>query len=333
MKTFIIAEIGVNHNGKIDLAKKLIKIAKNSGADAVKFQSYISKDLVSKKAKLASYQKKKVKHNSMLTMLERYELKKKDQKFLFKYCKKANIEFISSAFDLSSLDFLANELNLKRLKVPSGEITNLPYLKELAKTKKPIILSTGMANTAEIQRALKVLKNNGVKNNMISILHCNTAYPTPINDSNLKSIPFLKKKFKLKVGFSDHTIGMEAALAAVTLGANIIEKHLTLNKKLIGPDHASSMTPNEFKNMVLSIRKVELCLGKKNKPVTKSEKKNIKFVRKSIVAKKTILKGEKFNHQNLTTKRPGTGISPFLWNKVLKLKAKKNFKQDELIKI
>jgi len=333
MRTFIIAEIGVNHNGSIKIAKKLITAAKKNGADAVKFQSYISSELVSKSAELAIYQRKGVRKNSMLLMLKKYELSKKNQLLLFKFCKKIKIEFMSSAFDLESLNFLTAKLKLKKLKVPSGEINNFPYLIELAKKRKKVILSTGMSSLKEIKKAIKILNINGLSKKKITILHCNTAYPTPMKDVNLKSINFLKKKIKTEVGYSDHSSGIEVAIAAVALGATVIEKHLTLNRNLKGPDHLSSILPSELKQMILSIRNIEIALGVSNKPVTRSEKKNIKYVRKSIVAKVKIFKGEKFKALNITTKRPGNGISPLLWNKILKLKAKKNFEQDELIKL
>ena len=333
MKTFIIAEIGVNHNGSIKIAKKLIMAAKKYGANAVKFQSYISNELVSKSAELAIYQRKGIKKNSMLLLLKKYELSQKNQLLLFKFCKKIKIEFLSSAFDLNSLNFLTDKLKLKKLKVPSGEITNFPYLVELAKKGKKVILSTGMASLKEIKQAIKILNTNGLSKKKITILHCNTAYPTPMKDVNLKSIDFLKKKLKTEIGYSDHSPGIEVAIAAVALGASVIEKHLTLSRNLIGPDHLSSILPSELKHMISSIRNIEIALGDENKPVTSSERKNIKYVRKSIVAKIEIFKGEKFKTSNISTKRPGNGISPLLWNKVLKLKAKKNFKPDELIKI
>jgi len=331
MKTFIIAEIGVNHNGSIQLAKKMIKTAKSCGADAVKFQSFVASNLVSNKARLANYQKKSFHKNSMIELLKKYELSAKEQITLYKYCKKIKIEFLSSAFDNESLDFLISKIKVKKIKIPSGELNNLPLLIEIARAKKTTFLSTGMANLKEIKKAIKILNKNGLKKSKITILHCNSAYPTPMKDANLRSIIFLKKKLGMKVGYSDHTLGLVSPLAAVTLGAEVIEKHFTLNRKLKGPDHSTSLMPKEFKQMISFIRNIEKGLGAYNKIVTKSEKPNINFVRKSIVAKKNILKGEKFETSNLTTKRPGDGISPFKWNKVLGLKALKNFKKDELI--
>ena len=331
MKTFVIAEIGVNHNGSIQLAKKMIKIAKFCGADAVKFQSFIASNLVSNKARLANYQKKSFHKDSMIDLLKKYELTYKTQIILYKFCKKIKIEFLSSAFDEESLDFLISKLKVEKIKIPSGELNNLPLLVRIAKAKKTTFLSTGMANLKEIKTAIKILNKNGLKKSKLTIMHCNSAYPTPMKDANLRSIIFLKKKLGMKTGYSDHTLGLESPIAAVTLGAEVIEKHFTLNKKLKGPDHSTSLMPKEFKQMISYIRNIEKGLGVYSKIVTKSEKVNINFVRKSVVAKKNILKGEKFKISNITTKRPGHGISPFQWNKVLGQKALKNFKKDELI--
>ena len=266
-------------------------------------------------------------------MLKKYEITKKTQTILYKYCKKLKIQFISSAFDIESLKYLTKNLKVNTLKVPSGEITNLPYLIEIAKAKKKTIISTGMSNLFEIKRTIKVLNKNGLSSKKIILLHCNTAYPTPMEDVNLKNINYLKKYFKTDVGYSDHTLGIEVAIAAVAMGASVIEKHVTLDRSFKGPDHSSSILPSELKRMVLAIQNIEKAIGKKNKTVTQSEKKNIKLVRKSIVAKKNIEKGEKFNLSNITTKRPGSGLSPFLWHKVLQLKAKRNYKEDDLIKL
>ena len=333
MKTFVIAEIGVNHNGSILLAKKMIRAAKASGASAVKFQSFVTDDLVTNKIKLANYQKKKSKEKRMITFLKKYELSKQNQIHLFNYCKKLKIEFMSSAFDNESLNFLTSKLKVKRIKIPSGELTNLPLLINIAKKNRLTYLSTGMSNPNEISQAIGILRKYGLSKENIILLHCNSAYPTPVNDANLRSILFLKNKFNLKLGYSDHTLGIEAAIAAVALGALVIEKHFTLDKKLKGPDHLSSLTPKEFKKMVQSISNIEKGLGTYDKVISKSEKENIKFSRKSIVAKKKIIKGEKFRVTNITTKRPGNGISPLNWFKVLNRKAIKNFKKDDLIKI
>lgn len=333
MKTFIIAEIGVNHNGSITLAKKMIKAAKASGASAVKFQSFISNNLVTSKANLANYQKKNSKEKKMISLLKKFELSKRDQIDLFNYCKRLKIEFMSSAFDIESLNFLVSELKLKKIKIPSGELTNVPLLIDIAKKNRLTFLSTGMSNFNEIEQIIKILTKNGLNKKKIVILHCNSAYPTPFNDANLRSILFLRNKFNLKLGYSDHTLGIESAVAAVALGAIVIEKHFTLNKKFKGPDHSSSLNPQEFKVMIESIRNVEKSLGTYGKSITKSEKENMRFVRKSIVAKKNIFKGERFKISNITTKRPGNGISPLNWFKVLNRKATKNFKKNDLIKL
>ena len=333
MKTFIIAEIGVNHNGSITLAKKMIKAAKASGASAVKFQSFITNNLVTNKVNLANYQKKNSKEKKMISLLKKFELSKRDQINLFNYCKRLKIEFMSSAFDIDSLNFLVSKLKLKKIKIPSGELTNVPLLIDIAKKNRLTFLSTGMSNFNEINQIIKILIKNGLNKKKIVLLHCNSAYPTPFNDANLKSILFLRNKFNLKLGYSDHTLGIETALAAVAMGASVIEKHFTLNKKFKGPDHSSSLTPKEFKLMMQSIRNVEKSLGTYGKSITKSEKENIRFARKSIVAKKNIFKGERFKTSNITTKRPGNGISPLSWFKVLNRKAIKNFKKNDLIKL
>lgn len=331
-KTLIIAEIGINHNGAMQDAFKLIKKAKMCGADAVKFQSFIPELVVTKNLGLAKYQKNKLKKNQkMLDLLNKNKINFNQQIQLFKFCKKNNIEFISSAFDLKSLNFLINVLKIKTLKVPSGEINNFPYLVKLANSKKNIILSTGMSTTNEIKQAVDVLTKYGVKKNKLSLLHCNSSYPTPINHVNLKVINFLKKKFKLKIGLSDHTTSAIIPSAAVAIGAEIIEKHFTLDTKQNGPDHRSSLNPENFKKMVSNIRLVEKALGSEKKKITQSEKTNRKFSRKSIVAKEHISKGEKFSIYNITTKRPGTGISPMNWKKILNKKSSKNFKIDDFI--
>ncbi len=327
-KVFVIAEAGVNHNGKIKIAKKLINCAKECGADAVKFQTFIADQLSNRKVLTADYQsKKKIKQ---LDLLKKLSLSFKQFIILKKYCKKKKIYFLSSAFDIQSLKFLLN-LNLKYYKIPSGQINDLPYLKLLAKKNKKIILSTGMSNINEIIQTIQILKNGGTKKNNITLLHCTSAYPTPNSETNLKTINYLNKKFKINIGFSDHTIGINASIASVAMGAKIIEKHFTLSKKMRGPDHKASLEPNELKDMIESIRNTEKMLGKETKIITSSEKKNVKYVRKSIVAKKEIKKGEIFTLQNLTTKRPGTGISPMNFFKLIGKKSKKNYFKDDLI--
>ena len=332
-KTYIIAEAGINHKGNFTIAKKFIRIAKDCGADAVKFQSFVPEEVVTKNLNLADYQKRNLKNKKlkMLDMISRYSLSKKEQIKLFNYAKKINIDFISSAFDLDSLEFLINKLKIKILKIPSGEITNFPYLKKIASTKRKIILSTGMSNLNEVKQALKILRSKGLKREDITVLHCNTAYPTPVSDVNLNVLNKIKKELNVKVGYSDHTSGIEVSIAAVALGAEVIEKHFTLNKTWDGPDQKSSLNIIELKNMILSIRNIEKAMGSFVKKITRSERKNILFARKSIVAKRKILKGEKFSKNNLTVKRPGNGISPMMWMKIINKKSKKKFKRDDQI--
>ena len=329
-KTFVIAEAGVNHNGSLNLAKKMVKIAVKSGVDAVKFQTFKARNEITKNAPMAEYQKKGNENLSQFEMVKKFELSFSDHQALQKLCKKLGVEFMSSAFDIPSLKLL-KKLGLKRYKIPSSEITNYPYLKEIGKYKKPIILSTGMSTIYEIKKAIAVLQTAGARIKQITLLHCNTAYPTHMSDVNLLSMLDLKKKFNTYVGYSDHTLGIEVPIAAVALGALVVEKHFTINRKMKGPDHSSSLQPQELKQMVLSIRNIDLALGKKNKHPSKSEKKNISIVRKSIVAKKKIKKGETLTEDNITTKRPGFGISPMEWKKIIGTLAKKNFAEDDFI--
>ncbi|MFL2755382.1 MAG: N-acetylneuraminate synthase [Gammaproteobacteria bacterium] len=332
-KTIVIAEAGVNHNGDLGLAKKLVDAAKNAGADIVKFQTFTAQNLVTTYAEKANYQKTTTrKKESHFEMLKNLELSRKNHKILMSYCKDKKIEFLSSAFDLEDLAFL-NSLKLKRFKVPSGEITNLPYLKSIAKFNKQTILSTGMSSMNEIKRSLEVLKKNGLHKSKIIILQCNTEYPTPLKDVNLLAMKEMKEVFGTRVGYSDHSDSLITPSLAVALGAEVIEKHLTLNKNMSGPDHSASLSPKEFKKMIDMIRDTEISLGTKLKKLTKSEEKNISVVRKSIVAKKEIKKGEIFTEENITTKRPAKGISPMKWDKIIGKKSKKNFKEDQLISI
>ena len=332
MKTFIIAEAGVNHNGKLSSAIEMVKVAHDCGADAVKFQTFIAEEEISKFAPKASYQKKTTnKNETQLDMVKKLELNKKDHVKIINECGKRGIEFMSSPFDIKSVELL-NELKLKRFKVPSGEITNLPLLEKIGSAGRPVILSTGMSNINEIDGAINILIDNGVKRNSISILHCNTEYPTPMRDVNLLAIKTLSKRYNLRIGYSDHTKGIEVSIAAVALGAQIIEKHFTLDKSLPGPDHSSSLEPDELKRMVDSIRNIETSFGDGIKKPTLSEKKNIRIARKSIVAKKTIKKNEIFSEKNITTKRPGNGISPMRWHDYLGRRSNHNYKKDELIR-
>ena len=332
-RIIIIAEAGPNHNGKLKLAYKLVDVAKRSGADFIKFQTSIPALHISKIAKKAHYQiKNTTKNETQLEMAKKISLSYMQFKKIKKYCQIKKIEFLSTPFDLRSIDFL-NSLNMKYFKIPSGEITNLPYLIKVAKLKKKLILSTGMSNMKEIGEALKILISNGTPKKNIIVLQCNTEYPTPFRDANLKAMLTIKKKYGVRVGYSDHTEGIEASLAAVALGACVIEKHITLNKNLPGPDHKASITEKQLKNMVEGIRKIVIAMGDGIKKASPSEKKNIKIARNSIVAATDIKKGEKFTRKNLGIKRPGRGISPMQLFKVIGKIARRNFNQDELIKL
>ena len=331
-KTFIIAEAGVNHNGSLELAKKMIDAAVEAGADAVKFQTFKAEKVVSKHAQKAEYQKKTTAADeSQLEMVKKLELDAAVHRKLIDYCKKENIRFLSTPFDLESIDLL-NELGLDIFKIPSGEITNLPYLRKIGALKKEIILSTGMADLGEIEDALDVLTGAGTKLKDISVLHCNTEYPTPFEDVNLKAMLTIKAAFPgIQVGYSDHTEGIEVPIAAVAMGATIIEKHFTLDKNLPGPDHKASLEPDELTAMVRAIRNIEIALGNGIKKPSSSESKNMVIARKSIVAAQAIATGEKFTNNNLTAKRPGAGLSPMLWDKVIGQVAQKDYEKDELI--
>lgn len=332
-KVFIIAEAGVNHNGSLETAKKLVVAAKCAGADAIKFQTFTADNIAIQTAPKAKYQKATGKKDeSQYTMLKRLELSPLAHKELIKYCAKNRIIFLSSPFDLESIDLL-NKLGLSLFKVPSGEITNLPYLKKLGALRKKIILSTGMSNLAEIKKALNVLIKAGTKKQNITLLHCNSAYPSPMRDVNLKAMPAIAKSCGIKTGYSDHTLGLEVPIAAVAMGAAVIEKHFTLDKNMPGPDQGMSLDPKEFKKMVDAIRNIEKALGSSIKKISPSEYKNRLIARKSIVAKRDIRKGEMFSEKNITLKRPGFGISPILWDKVIGRLAAKEFKKDELIKL
>ncbi len=329
MSTLIIAEAGVNHNGSIENAYELVDVAKAAGVDAVKFQTFSAEKLVSCNAQKAEYQKLyNSNEQTQLEMLKGLVLTKLQFQNICKYCMEKNILFLSTPFDLESIDML-EELVMPIYKIPSGEITNLPYLIKIASLGKPIILSTGMSTLDEVESALNILKSNGAGE--ISLLHCNTEYPTPYEDVNLLAMNTLKQRFGVKVGYSDHTLGIEVPIAAVALGAQIIEKHFTLNKNMVGPDHKASLEPDELKKMVDSIRIIEKTLGNGEKVPTKSESKNIDIARKSIVAKTNIMVGDTFSEENITVKRPGNGISPMKWFEVLGKTATKNFKEDELI--
>lgn len=331
MSVFIIAEAGVNHNGKIDLAYKLIDVASESGANAVKFQTFKTENVVSKHAQKAEYQKNTTNHSeSQFSMLKKLELDINTHKKLINYCKKKNIIFLSAPFDNESIDLL-NELELPIFKIPSGEITNLTYLRKIGLLGKEVILSTGMSNLAEIEEALRILISSGTSKENITILHANTMYPTPMEDVNLRAMQTIQDKFGVAVGYSDHTLGIEIDIAAVALGATIIEKHFTLDKTMDGPDHKSSINPEELKSMVSSIRNIEKALGSNIKKPSKSEMPNISMARKSIVASKSIKKGELFTEKNITIKRPGTGISPMKWDSIIDKVAKRDYQEDDLL--
>lgn len=332
-KVLIIAEAGVNHNGDINIAKKLIDVAAESGADIVKFQTFKSENCVSKNAKKAEYQLQTTnKQESQLDMIKKLELDLETHNILISYCKQKNIEFLSTPFDMESVDLLHN-LGLEIFKIPSGEITNLPYLRKIGKYNKQVILSTGMANLGEIESAIAVLVDSGTKRENITLLQCNTEYPTPFADVNLKAMKSLKKAFRLPVGYSDHTPGIAIPLAAVGMGAKVIEKHFTLDKNMEGPDHKASLEPCELKAMVQGIREIELALGDGIKQTSASEAKNKPIARKSIVANCAIKKGEILSESNLYTKRPAGGISPMEWDKVIGTKAIRDFEPDEMIEL
>lgn len=330
MKTLIIAEAGVNHNGSYELAKKMVDAAKESGADIVKFQTAKLDSLVSKFAEMAEYQMENTgKTESQKEMLERLLLKFEDFTKLAAYCSEVGIQFLSTPFDIESIAFLNGLVPF--WKIPSGEITNYPYLVKIAKTHKPIVMSTGMCGLSEIDAAMDLLKKNGA--GKITLLHCNTQYPTPYEDVNLKAMETMRNRYSVDVGYSDHTKGIEVPVAAVAMGATIIEKHFTLDRTMEGPDHKASLEPAELKTMIDSIRNIEKAIGSGTKEPTASEIGNRTVARKSIVAKKFIGKGEMLTDQNITTKRPGSGISPMRWNEVIGTAAIRNFGEDELIEI
>lgn len=331
MSILIIAEAGVNHNGSLERAKEMALAAKNAGADIVKYQTAVPEQVVSRFAEKAEYQKQQTgSEESQLEMIKKIHFGFEEHRQLKAYCDEIGIRYLSTPFDLDSIDFLAT-LDMPVWKIPSGEITNLPYLEKVAALKKPLILSTGMSMLSEIEDALAVLEENGCED--VTLLHCNTEYPTPMEDVNLLAMRDLEEQFALPVGFSDHTLGIEADIAAVALGACVIEKHFTLDKTLEGPDHKASLEPDELAAMVRAVRNIEKALGSGEKHVTPSEAKNRPIARKSIVAKRAIAKGETFTAENLTTKRPGDGISPMLWYEVLGQMAKRDFAEDEKISL
>ena len=332
-KVFIIAEAGVNHNGSRETARKMIDAAKKAGADAIKFQTFRAEGIARKSAPKADYQKKTTSgKESHFAMLKRLELDQNDHRSLLAYCRKKRIKFLSSPFDEKSIDMLV-KLGLQIFKVPSGEITNLPYLRKIGGLKKSVILSTGMSDMEEIEKALSALIKSGTPKDNITVLQCSTEYPAPYKDVNLLAMLTIKNAFKVNVGYSDHAAGPEAAIAAAALGAGVIEKHFTLDKNMPGPDHKASLEPGEFSLMVKALRNVEKALGDGTKRVSRSEEKNKPITRKSIVAAKRIKKGERFTVKNITAKRPATGISCSFWESVVGKTAKKDFKKDGFIQL
>ncbi len=331
LRTCIIAEAGVNHNGSLKTAAKMIRMAAKIGADVVKFQAFDVNETILKKTKKAEYQIKNTKKDEdQFEMIKKLEFKIKDFIFLKKLCKKFNIQFMCSVFDIKTLSLL-KKLNLRCFKIPSGEINNYPLLIELGKMNKKIILSTGMSTLKEIQNALKLLIKSGTSKKKITLLHCHSAYPTKINDVNLLAMNTIKKKFNTDIGYSDHTTGFETSICAVALGAKIIEKHFTLNNSSNGPDHKASLNPKNFKKMIVGIRNSEILLGSAIKKPQKEEIKNKKFVRKSFVAISNIKKNEILNSKNISLKRPGTGIQGNKWFKILNKKSSRSYKAGDLI--
>lgn len=331
-KTIIIAEAGVNHNGSIELAKKLVDAAAEAGADYVKFQTFKANKIASKQAQKAAYQKQSTDvRESQLDMLKRLELDENAHLELITYCKEKNIAFLSTAFDFESIELL-QKLGITLGKIPSGELTNLPFLRKMAKAFPEIILSTGMANMEEVKATINALFQAGTKKENLTILHCNTEYPTPFQDVNLKAMLTIEKELNVPIGYSDHTLGIEIPIAAVAMGAKVIEKHFTLDRNMEGPDHKASLEPSELKTMIASIRNIEMALsGTGDKLTSNSEQKNKEIARKSIVASKKIAIGEALTEENITVKRPGNGLSPMLWDSVIGQKAPKSFEEDELI--
>jgi N,N'-diacetyllegionaminate synthase len=332
-RTMIIAEAGVNHNGDLGVAKQLIDAAADAGADLVKFQTFSASRQVTRVAKKASYQTNNTDPNeSQHDMLHRLELTEAMHHELIDYCKTRNIGFFSTGFDIESIDLLL-KLGQSKFKIPSGEITNLPYLRHIGQLRKSVIISSGMATLCDIEAAIEVLEQAGTPRAHITILHCTTEYPTPMPEVNLRAMQTIQTAFGVAVGYSDHTQGIEVAIAAVALGATVIEKHFTLNRSMPGPDHKASLEPNELKAMVAAIRNLEMALGDGIKRLTPSEARNKPIARKSLVAKQAILAGDSFSVQNLTAKRPGTGLSPMRWDEVLGRVAMRNFSADEMIEI
>ena len=334
MKTIIIAEAGVNHNGDIDLAKKLVVEAAAAGADLVKFQTFLANKIVSSTAPKAENQKRTTDSGeSQFKMIQKLELSRESHEVLIEECRRQGIGFFSTAFDPESFDMLLDLGCVDLIKIPSGEITNLPLLRYMTRLGKPVLLSTGMANLGEVEAAIQVIEASGTPRQLITILHCTTEYPTPMEDVNLRALVSMKQAFGVQVGYSDHTPGIEVAIAAAALGATVIEKHFTLDRNLPGPDHKASLEPHELKAMVNAIRNIEVALGDGIKQPSCSELINKPIARKSIVARREINAGELFSEDDLATKRPETGISPMFWDEIIGKIARRNFAVDELIEL
>jgi N-acetylneuraminate synthase len=333
MKTLIIAEAGVNHNGSLEMARQLVASAAAAGADVVKFQSFVTSKIISREAPKAEYQRGTTGDDeSQYEMVRKLELSRSDHEALIEECRSHGIAFLSTAFDTDSFDMLV-ELGVDQVKIPSGELTNLPLLRYVTRLGKPVILSTGMAGLGEIEAAMDIIERAGTPRNRIVVLHCTTEYPTPMEDVNLRAMLSLRQAFGVEVGYSDHTRGIEVSIAAVALGATVIEKHFTLDRNLPGPDHQASLEPHELKAMVDAIRNIERALGDGIKRPSPSEQKNRPIARKSLVASRSIQAGELFSADNLATKRPGTGISPMRWDEIVGRPALRDFAADELIDI
>ena len=332
MSVLIIAEAGVNHNGSMVIARKLVDAAVEAGVDIIKFQTFKAEKLVSKEAKKAEYQKSNIGdgNDSQFEMLKKLELSEQDHEELIAYCRQSGIRFWCTAFDFESMDYL-HSLDLGLWKIPSGEITNYPFIRKIASYGEPIIMSTGMCEKNDIRNAVQVLNRYGIGKDLITILHCNTQYPTPYKDVNLRAMLTIRKEFDTRIGYSDHTHGIEVPIAAVAMGAEVIEKHFTLDRSLPGPDHKASLEPAELKAMVSAIRNIEQALGDGIKKVSDSEKANMAVARKSIVAACPIRKGEIFTEENLTVKRPGNGVSPMKWLEVIGTMATKDYQEEDLI--
>jgi N,N'-diacetyllegionaminate synthase len=331
MSIFIIAEAGVNHNGSVDLAKRLVDVAVSAGVDAVKFQTFKAENLVAKNMQKANYQKQTTNASeSQFDMIKKLELDIETHRKLITYCQEKEIMFLSSPFDHDSINLLS-DLGLEIFKIPSGEITNLPYIRHIGSLEKQVILSTGMSTLQEVENALDILINAGTLKENITVLHANTMYPTPMEDVNLNAMLTIQKEFGVAIGYSDHTLGIEVGIAAATMGATVIEKHFTLDKTMDGPDHKASLEPEELKFMVRAIRNIEKAIGSFEKKPSPSESVNVDVVRKSIVASQKISKGDMLTDINITVKRPGNGISPMQWDEVINTIAVKNYKLDDLI--